>query len=249
MRTVNQTVTRCVTHAWSLAAVAALAVLGASAAAETPIVDPALARDLQRMASEAALAVYGAGPAAPRVEVELGTLDASLTLAPCQKIEPYLPPGLKPWGRTRIGLRCVQGATRWNVQLPLTVKLFTRSLVAAAALPAGTLLQPQHLTEKEVDIAASSDPAVAQAELAIGRSLARPLATGEALRRADLKARQWFAAGDLVRVVAVGAGYAVSVDGEALSPGIEGRPARVRTDAGRIITGLPTGERRMELAL
>ncbi|MBI3367261.1 MAG: flagellar basal body P-ring formation protein FlgA [Burkholderiales bacterium] len=185
----------------------------------------------------------------PRIEVELGKLDANLTLAPCQKIEPYLLPGMKPWGRTRIGLRCLLGATRWNVFLPMTVKVFARSLVAATALPAGTVLQDSHLVEQEVDIAASQDAAISKPALALGRALARPLAAGEALRGNDLKLRQWFAAGDIVRVVAVGPGYAVSIDAEAISPGIEGRAARVRTDSGRIISGIPSGERKMEIAL
>ena len=56
-------------------------------------------------------------------------------------------------------------------------------------------------------------------------------------------------AGDLVRVVAVGNGYAVSAEGQAMSHGIEGQPARVRTESGRIITGVPAGDRRVEVAL
>jgi flagella basal body P-ring formation protein FlgA len=31
--------------------------------------------------------------------------------------------------------------------------------------------------------------------------------------------------------------------------GIEGQPARVRTEGGRIVTGVATGERRLELTL
>ena len=59
--------------------------------------------------------------------------------------------------------------------------------------------------------------------------------------------RQWFAAGDTVRIVAAGAGFALSAEGEALTHGIEGQPARVRTESGRVVTGLPAGERRVEV--
>ena len=83
----------------------------------------------------------------------------------------------------------------------------------------------------------------------MGRTLARALAAGEALRQGDLKVRSWFAVGDIVRVMTVGAGFAVSAEGQALSPGLEGLPARVRTESGRIVTGTPTGERRMEVPL
>jgi flagella basal body P-ring formation protein FlgA len=183
------------------------------------------------------------------VEVEVGQLDARLRLAPCQRVEPYLPAGASPWGRTRVGLRCLQGTTRWNVYLPVTVKAFGRALVAAAALPAGTVLAAQDLREEEVDFAAGPGNAIADAAAAVGRALARPLAAGEPLHATDLKARQYFAAGQTVQVVAVGDGYQVSSEGQALSPGLEGRPVRVRTDSGRVVSGVAVAENRVEIAL
>lgn len=221
----------------------------AAAAGAAPAFAPELAQQLQRLASEGAGATLGASDKPPRIEVELGRLDPRLKLAPCQQIQPYLPTGSRPWGATRVGLRCVQGPTRWNVYLPVTVRLFAPALVAAAALPAGTVLQPQHLQLAEVDLAASADPALTRPPLALGRALARPLAAGATLRRGDLQARQFFAAGDRVRLVAVGAGYAVSADAQALGVGVEGRPVRVRVESGRILSGLPTADRRVELAL
>jgi len=47
---------------------------------------------------------------APQIEVELGELDPRLKLAPCQRIRAYLPTGANLWGRSRVGLRCEQGA-------------------------------------------------------------------------------------------------------------------------------------------
>ena len=50
-------------------------------------------------------------------------------------------------------------------------------------------------------------------------------------------------------VVAVGAGFAISAEGQALSPGLEGQSTRVRLEAGRIVVGMPVGERRIEVPL
>src|SRR6185437_12717842 len=61
-----------------------------------------------------------------RVELEIGSLDPRLHLAPCQRIEPYLPTGMRLWGKARIGLRCREGAVPWNVYLPITVKVYGR---------------------------------------------------------------------------------------------------------------------------
>lgn len=220
----------------------------ASQAPAPQAVDAGLAQQLQRLASDSASSALGNGTPM-RVEVELGQLDPRLKLAPCDQIQPYLPTGVRPYGRTRIGLRCLQGTTRWNVYLPVTVKLFAPAMVAVSALPAGTLLEAQHLQRAEVDLAASPDPAITTALPALGRTLARPLAAGDTLRRGDLKARQYFNAGDVVRIVAVGQGYSVSVEGQAVSSGIEGQPARVRVESGRILSGVPSGDRRMEIAL
>lgn len=203
--------------------------------------------------SQEGAASADAGPASaaapPRIEVQVGRLDPRLKLAPCQKITPYLPPGSRATGATRIGLRCTQGPKAWNVYLPVTVKVFARSLVAATALPAGTVLQPRHLVEAEVDVAASADAAIAQAPLAVGRTLARSLAAGDALRRADLKQRQWFAAGDTVRVVAVGPGYQIAAEAQALGPGLDGQTVRARIEGGRIVSGVATADRRIEVPL
>jgi flagella basal body P-ring formation protein FlgA len=64
-----------------------------------------------------------------------------------------------------------------------------------------------------------------------------------------LRARQWFAAGEPVTVIARGDGFAVSGTGEALGPGVDGQTVRVRTDSGRIVVGTPVGDRRVEVRL
>ena len=68
----------------------------------------------------------GSGKLPLRMEVTVGELDRRLKLAACERVEPYIPPGSQLWGKTRLGLRCVQGVSRWNVFLPITVKALAR---------------------------------------------------------------------------------------------------------------------------
>jgi flagellar basal body P-ring formation protein FlgA len=206
----------------------------------------AISAQVEQMARDSA---GRAGLPDARVQVEVGSLDPRLQLAPCQRIEPYLPPGLPAWGRTRIGLRCTQGSKLWNVSLPVTVHVWARSLVTVAALPAGTVLTPDQLIENEVDMAAAPGVAISRHGAAVGRTLSRPLPAGSALRATDLKARQWFAAGETVRVVAVGPGWQVVTEGQAMSPGLEGQIVRVRTETGRLLQARPVGDRQVEVAL
>lgn len=191
--------------------------------------------------------VLPSGPA--RVEIEIGRLDPRLRLAPCRRVEPQLTHASPLWGRTRIGLRCVEGEKAWNVSLPVTVKVFAKAPVVSAAVPAGTLIAAQHLTLAEVDIAADPSPALMKTDELLGRTLARALPAGSAVRAADLRQRQWFAAGDMVTVIARGPGFTVSGEALAVSAGIEGQPAKVKTESGRILSGQAVADRRVEVSL
>ncbi|MDZ7856352.1 flagellar basal body P-ring formation chaperone FlgA [Sphaerotilus sp.] len=182
-----------------------------------------------------------------RVEVLPGQLDARLRLAPCQQIEPYLPPGVLPWGRTRVGLRCVSGPVAWNVYLPVTVKVWRKAVVSTAALAAGSELSATDLQIAEVDVANSSAPVFTDTSRLLGRRLVNGVGAGAALRADNLRVRQWFAAGDKVTLVYRGEGFEASTDGQALNSGMEGQAVRVRVGSGQVITGLPTGQNRVEV--
>ena len=186
-------------------------------------------------------------PGVSRVEIEVGRLDSRLKLAPCDRVEPYLPTGVRLWGKTRIGLRCTQGPSPWNVYLPIAVKVFGPAWVAAATLAPGATIGAGDLVQAEIDFAEESSPIVNDPEQAIGRVLTRRLTAGQGLRIADIRPRQWFAAGDAVKIIAQGPGFTITGSGEALSHGVEGRAIRVRTDKGRIVSGLATGDRLVEI--
>ena len=210
----------------------------------------ALGASLEQQVRQLALGDnHAAAPGTPRVEVNVGRLDPRLRLAPCQHVEPYVPEGTRLWGKSRIGLRCTEGAVKWNVYLPITVKVFGTALVATSGLPAGSVLTAADVTPAEVDLAEDSSAPVADPGVAVGRTLARPLAPGQSLRLSSLKVRQWFSAGETVTVIAQGNGFSVAGEAQALNNGIEGQPVRVRTDGGRVLIGQPVGERRVELAL
>ncbi|MCE9660913.1 MAG: flagellar basal body P-ring formation chaperone FlgA [Burkholderiales bacterium] len=224
-----------------------LCLLGTAAPAraeDAPALEASLLENVRSLALGKVAETAGA-----RVEVTLGQLDPRLRLAPCQSIEPYLPAGVRLWGKSRIGLRCKVGPTPWSVYLPITVKVFGRALVVPAGAIAGSVIAETDLAEAEVDLAEESTPALVEATHAVGRVLAQNLKPGQTLRQAHLKTRQWFAVGETVRVIAAGPGFTLEGEGQAISNGIEGQPARVRTESGRILTGTPSGERRIEVSL
>jgi len=229
--------------AWGMALVLAPA---QAQAQDQAGLDGALIARVQQIATSGARAGM---PDQAKVEVEIGKLDSRLRLAPCLQVQPYLPAGLPMWGQTRIGLRCVDGRARWNVSLPVKIKVFAPAVVALDPLPAGAQLAQAQLAVAEIDIAAESGAVFTDAAALSGRILTRPLAAGEAVRASALKLRQVFAAGDTVTVMVTGPGYSVAGEGQAMAMGLEGQIVKVRFENGRIITGRAVGERRVEVLL
>jgi flagella basal body P-ring formation protein FlgA len=220
-------------------------VLAAPGSADSQLPATTVAQGLSLM-TEAALAV---APRQARVEVEAGRLDPRLQLAPCARAEAYMPQGMPAWGHLRLGVRCTDGRVKWNVFLPVNVQIYAQAMVVTSALPAGAALGIEHLRSLEVDWSAANAPLFEQAEPLLGRTLARALSAGQPVQSAYLAPRQWFSAGDTVRIVAAGAGFAIEAEGQALTPGHEGKPARIQTEGGRVVIGRPVGSRRVEVGL
>jgi flagella basal body P-ring formation protein FlgA len=227
----------------------ALAALLCLAAAAAPAQEAALLRAQAQAVALAAQAAQAVAPAGARVLVQPGALDTRLQLAPCERIQPFLPAGAPAWGKGRVGLRCESGPVAWQAWLPVQVQVLAPAVVARGALAAGTRLEPTQFMLAEVDWAAAPGTPLARLAEVDQRLLARPLRAGQALRGADLRARQWFAAGETVQILAQGAGFAVHGEGVALDAGLQGQAARVRTAAGRILSTQPVGERRVEVRL
>ena len=145
---------------------------------------------------------------------------------------------MRLWGKTQVGLRCVDGVSRWNVMLPVTVNAFGPAWVVKGQVPAGAVLSVSDVVSSEVNWAEDTNPVLRDRGAWEGLVATRPLTTGQPLRQGMVRPAQVFQAGAPVRVVAQGAGFQVSSDAQAISAGVVGQIARVRMENGRISTGL-----------
>ncbi len=205
------------------------------------------ARDWIAPALAAAQPTDGTAPL--RTEVEVGSLDSRLRLAPCEKVEAFMPPGSRLWGRSRIGLRCVEGARRWSVYLPVTVKAFGPAWVLKRAVGAGATLTQEDAELAEVDWAAHRAGVLAAPERWVGSETAFPLTPGQALREHMVRPMKAFEAGAQVRVMGGGSGFRISATGQAMTTGLVGENARVRLPGGKIVSGLVQADQTVELPL
>jgi flagella basal body P-ring formation protein FlgA len=229
---------------WALGLVVGLWAAAGLAQAQNPSLS-ALAQKWAQAAAEQA-----APSGAPlRLEVLVGQADTRLKLAPCAKVEPYLPTGARLWGRSRVGLRCVDGPMRWNITLPVEVKAFGPAWLVRGNVAAGAVLDESDLVQGEADWARASQAVLFEPSAWLGQVATRPLATGLVLREGMVRPAQVFAAGAQVRVVAKGPGFEVASVAHALSAGVVGQTARVRMDNGRIASGTVVDARTVLLAI
>lgn len=168
-----------------------------------------------------------------RFDVRVGKLDSRLRLAACSQIEPYLPPGNQLWGRTRVGLRCVDGASRWNVSIPVTVDAYGPAWVLRHPLPVGAVVTQADVQQGEVNWAQEAAPVLWGPERWVGQAATRPLLAGQALRQGMVRPVAVFTSGTTIRVLAQGPGFQVATTGTALSAGVIGQLAKVQLDSGR----------------
>ena len=184
-----------------------------------------------------------------KMDVQMGALDARLKLAPCGHVEPFLPLGARLWGKSRVGLRCVDGMSRWSVTVPVSVKAVGNAWVVRNPIALGSAIKAGDLMQAEVDWAEDTVPVVRTQAEWIGQIAARNLQTGQTLRQGMTKAAQVFQAGAAVRVVAQGVGFIVTSEAQALSAGVVGQPARVRMDSGRVTSGVVLDTRTVKVEL
>ncbi|RYY72529.1 MAG: flagellar biosynthesis protein FlgA, partial [Comamonadaceae bacterium] len=121
-------------------------------------VAPEFVAATQQWLDDAVAKAQSASASPLRMEVSVGSLDGRLRLAPCTHVEPYIPVGMRLWGRTRLGLRCTDGGGRWNVFLPVTVKAFGPAWVLRDNVVAGAVLTAADAVEAEADWAAEASP-------------------------------------------------------------------------------------------
>ena len=203
----------------------------------------------RRWLDQAVSAASDSAKAPLRMEVTVGALDSRLRLASCARVEPYLPPGVRLWGNTRLGLRCVEGRVKWNVFLPVSVKAYGQAWVVRRDVASGVALTEDDLMAAEVDWAAEPSPILATPQQWLGQVALRVLMTGQTLRQNMVRPAQVFQAGASVRVVAQGAGFQIASDGQALGAGVVGQTVKIRMDNGRIMTGTVLDARTVKMEM
>ena len=163
-----------------------------------------------------------------------------VALPPCTDPQPFLPGhDQRLLGRVTVGVRCGDGQTRY---LQARVTAIGQYWVAAQDIPVGTLVTESMLEARSGDLATLPRLAVLDENAAVGRVATRTLARGSVIQGSQLQAPALIQRNRTVSVEAIGQGFRVVRQGEALQDGALGDTVRVRMSNRSILTGVVAGD-------
>jgi flagellar basal body P-ring formation protein FlgA len=172
-----------------------------------------------------------------QVTISVGTVDSRNQLPPCERLEPFLPAGVRAWGRINVGVRCLHPAS-WSIYLPAQVSVLGEYLVIAQALRPGQIVGPADLRREKGDLAEQPASVLTDPTQAQGHAARYALAAGQPLRAEMLRLPPAVQQGQKVRVIFGGRGFEVSNEGVALNTVGEGQVAQVRLPGGQVLSGV-----------
>ena len=173
-------------------------------------------------------------PGMVKVRFDKGMLQG---LPACATPEPFLPVGARLWGRVSIGVRC-SAAQPWVRYVSAYVSVIGVHYVAARPLHAGQVLSLADVQAREGDLTALPASVVVEGAQIDGMVASNRIASGAPLRRELLRARVIVQQGQIVKVLAQGAGFMVTTEGRAMTQAAAGALLQVKTQGGVMVSGI-----------
>ncbi len=151
-----------------------------------------------------------------RTEIRAGHLDSRLRLRRCdQPLEARHLQNSRRAGNATISVRC-PGTKPWTVHVPVTVKAYTKVVVADRPLARQLEVRAEDVRLEEREITSLRTGYFQRIEDVVGRQPKRTLMAGAPLSPYDLESNKIIRRGHKVVIIAETAGIAVRMQGKAL---------------------------------
>ncbi len=177
---------------------------------------------------------------AGEVAVSVTRPDARLRLGKCNRLETWLPSGNKLWGRASVGVRCQTPS--WSLYVPVMVKVTGNALVTTRPIGSGQILEAQDVQLQVRDLTAYPGGLFTNPEQVVGKTAATSIKADSLLRPEVLRSPLAIKQGQQVILVAQGAGFKVSSEGQAMGNAAIGQVVSVKTRSGQTIKGIAKGD-------
>ncbi len=166
-------------------------------------------------------------------------------LPPCAAPQPFLPGQAQArLGRVTVGVRCGDGKVRY---LQARVTAYGHYWVAGQRIPVGTRITAAMLQARDGELDRLPATTVFDRATAIGLVTTRTLAEGTVLQSTQLRAPNLVHRRQPVTVEALGSGFRVTRQGEALQDGALGDTVRVRMADRSVLSGVVSGNEQVRV--
>lgn len=173
-----------------------------------------------------------------QVNFTVGSIDPQNGLAACSAFEVSLPAGARAWGNTSVKVRC-QAENSWHIFVSVQIRVLSDYLVTARPLKQGQVVTAADLTRNRGDLANLPNGIITEASLAIGKSLAQSVSSGQPMRSDMLRQALVVQQGQGVKVLSKGPGFQVTGgEGRALNNAMDGQVVQVRMASGHVVSGI-----------
>jgi flagella basal body P-ring formation protein FlgA len=202
-----------------------------AAGASYPPQDPAAVR---QVAQDYLLQQLASLPGPPDIKVDEVHTER---LPACDALSAFINGTLRPRSRMSVGIRCT-APKPWTLYVQATVSVPGEYYVAARPINAGQVLRRDDLAPRQGDLVNLPRGAITDPETVIGMSARNRIAMGQAIRVNNLRSAGSIRRGQTVRIMARGAGFVVTNEGEAMQDASPGSMVEVKTASGQIVSGI-----------
>lgn len=171
-----------------------------------------------------------------KVSITINT-PISGALPACESPEPFLPGGVRLWGRISVGVRC-QSDQPWTRFVPVYIAVRSVYYVAVRPITAGQVLTITDAAPREGDLATLPRSVIVDPAQFSGATALNQIASGAPLRRELLRDAMAVQRGQTIRVRSQGAGFMVSAEGRAMTSAAVGTLIQVKMPGGTLISGI-----------
>lgn len=172
-----------------------------------------------------------------KVDVELGKFDRSVRVPHCDRLEAYLPPNARLWGKSVVGVRC-QGPADWSLQVPIMVRIMAAVVVTARPVARRQTLSEADVARRTMDVSQMPLGLITELEQALGHRTVAALAAGTPLRGDMLKSAPAVIQGQTVKLLYKGDSFNISGEARALGDASLGEQVAVRAASGKVLRGI-----------
>lgn len=174
-----------------------------------------------------------------KVNIEIQPLDSRVHVSACELMEGFAVQGARLWGKTHIGVRCLQTLAKpWSLYVQADVQVWGDYAVTALPVGQGSMLQATDVVMQNGDLTKLPAGIITDLTMLEGKQAALNMPLGTVLRPELLKSMPVVLQGQTVRLNSTGQGFVITADGTAMQTVKAGQVVDVKVSSGQIIKGV-----------